>query len=94
MNQNNCRRTKKTNNNLFDLNNFDEWFERTYIPANCGGLPVPKIISFKEHIRILKEKDNQYTKLLNQYNELVDSYNSLQEAYCEVTGERYEEVEK
>lgn len=30
MNHNNCRRTKKADNKLFDLNNFDEWFELTY----------------------------------------------------------------
>ncbi|MBO6101281.1 MAG: hypothetical protein J6P07_08140 [Spirochaetaceae bacterium] len=77
------------------MNQFDEWFELTYKPINCGGLPVPKIISFKEHIRILKERDNQYSALLNQYNDLVDSYNNLMKAYCKETGERYvEELDK
>lgn len=93
MNHNNCRRKKNELNKLFDLNQFDEWFAMTYKPVNFGGLPVPKIISFKEHIRILKEKDNQYNKLLNEYNDLVDSYNNLQEAYCKATGDRYIEEE-
>lgn len=89
MNHINCRRKKNKLNRLFDMNQFDEWFELTYKPINCGGLPVPKIIAFKEHIRILKERDNQYNVLLNQYNDLVDSYNNLMKAYCKETGERY-----
>lgn len=89
MNHSNCRRKKNEANRLFDLNNFDEWFALTYTPTNCGGLAVPKQITFKEHIRILKEKDNQYAQLLNDYNKLVDNYNKLQKAYCEATGERY-----
>lgn len=95
MNHNNCRRKRKKNedNKLFDMNHFDEWFFLTYTPANCGGLPVPKVVAFKEHIRILKERDNQYNQLLNKYNDLVDSYNNLQKAYCETTGERYLEEE-
>ena len=52
MNHVNCRRKKNKPNRLFDMNQFDEWFELTYKPINCGGLPVPKIISFKEHIRV------------------------------------------
>ncbi|MCR4715192.1 MAG: hypothetical protein K5751_12550 [Treponemataceae bacterium] len=94
MNHVNCRRKKSGDNKLFDLSRFDEWFELTYKPVNCGGLPVPKIISFKEHIRILKERDNDYTSLQNRYNELVDDYNKLQKAYCEATGERYVEEGK
>lgn len=94
MNHDNCKRTKKSENKLFDMNHFDEWFYLTYRPSNCGGLEVPKIIAFKEHIRILKEQENQYAKLLNKYNDLVESYNSLQKAYCEVTGERYIEEEE
>ena len=74
---------------MFDLNQFDEWFELTYTPANCGGLPVPEVISFKEHIKVLKERDNNYCLLINEYNELVQSYNDLQKAYAAVTGERY-----
>lgn len=89
MNHDNCRRKKSNDNKLFDLTHFDEWFELTYKPFNCGGLAVPKIITFKEHIRILKEKDNEYDRLLNEYNDLVDSYNNLQKAYCEAVGERY-----
>lgn len=85
----NCRRKKNKESRLFDLNNFDEWFYLTYTPQNCGGLPVPKQIAFKEHIRVLKEKDNVYAMLLNDYNKLVDDYNRLQKAYCEATGERY-----
>lgn len=92
MNHNNCRRKKNESNKLFDMNHFDEWFYLTYKPINCGGLPVPKVVSFKEHIRILKEKDNQYILLLNQYNKLVESYNSLQKAYCEATNERYIDI--
>ena len=77
------------------LNRFDEWFEITYQPVNCGNVPVPKVIPFKEHIRILKERDNQYAILLNEYNDLVESFNKLQKAYCDATGERYiEEVEE
>jgi len=37
------------------MNQFDEWFELTYKPINCGGLPVPKIIAFKARIRVIKE---------------------------------------
>ena len=93
MNHANCRRKKNVGGKLFDLRHFDEWFELTYKPVNCGGLPVPKIISFKEHIRILKERDNDYAFLLNSYNDLVDDYNKLQKAYCEATGERYRETD-
>lgn len=72
---------------LFDLSKFEEWFALTYNPRNFGAIKVPKIISFKEHIRILKEKDNQYHSLLNEYNKLVDAYNHLQTAFIEKTGE-------
>lgn len=91
MNHFNCRRKKNKPNRLFDMSQSDKWFELTYKPINCGGLPVPKIIAFKEHIRILKERDNQYAMLLNQYNDLVDSYNNLMKAHCKETGERYVE---
>ncbi|MBO4507132.1 MAG: hypothetical protein J5747_00670 [Spirochaetaceae bacterium] len=91
MNHVNCRRKKSGDNKLFDLSRFDEWFALTYTQQNCGGLPVPKIISFKEHIRIIKERDNNYASLQNRYNELVDDYNKLQKAYCEATAERYVE---
>lgn len=50
MNHNNCRRIKKTYNKLFDMNHFDEWFEVNYTPAVFGATPIPKKISFKEHI--------------------------------------------
>lgn len=60
MNHANCRRHKNGINKLFDLNRFDEWFEATYQPVNCGNVPIPKVITFKEHIRIMKERDNQY----------------------------------
>lgn len=36
MNHANCRRHKNGINKLFDLNRFDEWFEVTYQPVNCG----------------------------------------------------------
>lgn len=86
MNHNN---SKKMLNKLFDMNHFDEWFEVNYTPAVFGNIPIPKKISFREHIRIMKEQENQYAKLLNEYNDLVDSYNGLQKAYCEATGERW-----
>lgn len=89
MNNRNCRKKKNEANKLFDLNKFDEWFALTYKPVNCGEQKVPKIISFKEHIRILKERDNEYNRLLNEYNELVDRFNRLQDAFYEATGERY-----
>ena len=94
MNHNNCRRTKKTYNKLFDMNHFDEWFEKNYSPDVFGKIPIPKKVSFKEHIRIMKEHENQYAKLLNEYNDLVESYNGLQKAYCEATGERWCEEEE
>lgn len=94
MNHANCRRHKNGINKLFDLNRFDEWFEATYQPVNCGNVPIPKLITFKEHIRTMKERDNQYAFLLNEYNDLVESYNKLQKAYCDVTGERYIEEEE
>lgn len=84
-------------NKLFDLSKFEEWFALTYKPSNFGGLKVPKVISFKEHIRILKERDNEYNKLLNDYNKLVDDFDSLQKTYFEATGEifiRKEDVEE
>lgn len=84
MTNKNYRKKQNKENEVFDLAKFDEWFELTYRPINCGG-KVPKIISFKEHIRILKERDNDYTRLLNCYNELVDSFNSLQKAFYELS---------
>lgn len=89
MNNKNCRKKKHSENKLFDLSKFEEWFALTYTPANCGGLKVPKVMSFKEHIKILKEKDNDYNRLLNEYNNLVDDFNSLRKAYFEATGEMY-----
>lgn len=86
-------RHKKSENKLFDLSKFDEWFEVTYRPINCGDLKIPKIISFKEHIRIIKEKENDYTRLLMLYNDLVDAFNHLQKAFYETTGERYRRKE-
>jgi hypothetical protein len=85
---------KCTENKLFDFSKFEEWFALTYIPVNCGGLKVPKVISFKEHIRILKEKDNDYNKLLNDYNKLVDDFNSLRKVHFEATGELYRRKEE
>lgn len=79
----------KKGNKLFDLSKFDEWFELTYNPRNFGGIKVPKVISFKEHIRILKERENHYIKLLNDYNKLVDDFNCLQKVYFEATEEIY-----
>ena len=84
-----AKKDKKAKNKLFDMNHFDEWFELNYSPAVFGKIPIPKTILFKEHIRIMKEQENQYAKLLNDYNELVESYNKLRKAYCEETGERY-----
>ena len=84
MNQNN---SKKAYNKLFDMNHFDEWFELNYSPDVFGKIPIPKEVSFKEHIRIMKEEENRYAILLNEYNDLVDRYNKLQEAYREATGE-------
>ena len=80
---------RKKENKLFDLNKFDDWFELTYNPVNFGGIKVPKVISFKEHIRILKEKEYEYNILLNDYNKLVDDFNCLQKAFYETTGEIY-----
>lgn len=82
-------RHKKNKNKIFDLSKFDEWFALTYNPVNFGGIKVPKIISFKEHIRTLKERENEYNILLNDYNKLVDDFNCLQKAFFEATGEIY-----
>lgn len=73
------RACSKRKDGLNDLNEFDSWFELVYRPINCGGMKVPKIISFKEHIRILKERDNEYDHLLDDYNKLVDMFNELQD---------------
>lgn len=94
MNNKNCRKKKHSENKLFDLSKFEEWFALAYKPSNCGGLKVPKVISFKKHIRILKENENEYNRLLNQYNELVDSFNRLQDAFYKATGERYIDEEE
>lgn len=84
----------KRKDELNDLNEFDSWFELVYRPINCGGMKVPKIISFKEHIRILKERDNEYNRLLGDYNKLVDMFNELRKAFFEATGQLYSEVEE
>ena len=67
---------KKGTEKLIDLNDFNVWFEANF---NRSNVPIPKIISFKEHVRILCERDTQYQWLLNEYNELVDKYNALVE---------------
>lgn len=101
------RACSKRKDELNDLNKFDLWFELVYRPINCGEMKVPKIISFKEHIRILKERDNEYNRLLGDYNKLVDmsnelqydynelvnAFNELQKAFYEATGEYYKEEE-
>lgn len=60
---------------VVDLSNFDVWYEMNYIKGQ--NIQPPKIISFKEHIKVLAERDNQYEALLKKYNELVDEYNAL-----------------
>lgn len=66
---------RETRKPVVDLSNFDVWYEMNYIKGQ--NIQPPKIISFKEHIRVLAERDNQYEVLLNEYNKLVDKYNEL-----------------
>lgn len=42
MNNRNCRKKKLSENKLFDLSKFEEWFALTYTPANCGGVKSAK----------------------------------------------------
>ncbi len=60
---------------VVDLSNFDVWYEMNYIKGQ--NIQPPKVITFKEHIRVLCERDCQYEALLKEYNELVDKYNAL-----------------
>lgn len=41
------------------------------------NIQPPKVITFKEHIRVLCELDSQYETLLKEYNKLVEEYNEL-----------------
>ena len=66
---------RETRKPVVDLNNFDVWYEMNYIKGQ--NIQPPKVISFKEHIRVLAERDSQYEALLKEYNELVDKYNAL-----------------
>ena len=65
--------------------------QEDYVSRSRYEKIVDQLTKAKEHIKILKEKDNEYARLLNDYNDLVDDYNKLQKAYCEATGERYYE---
>lgn len=66
---------KEVRKPVVDLSNFDVWYEMNYIKGQ--NIQPPKVITFKEHIRVLAERDNQYEALLKEYNELVDKYNTL-----------------
>lgn len=67
----------------------DEWFELLYRLDYCDTMERPKAVSFKKHIQILKEIDDNYNKLLGDYNKLVNAFNGLQKAFYEATGEYY-----
>lgn len=66
---------KEVRKSVVDLSNFDVWYEMNYIKGQ--NIQPPKVITFKEHIRVLCERDSQYEALLNEYNELVEKYNAL-----------------
>lgn len=66
---------KKVREPVVDLSNFDTWYEMNYVKGI--NIQPPKLITFKEHIRVLCERDSQYDALLKEYNELVDKYNDL-----------------
>ncbi|MCQ2485841.1 MAG: hypothetical protein MJ168_10985 [Clostridia bacterium] len=66
---------KEVRKRVVDLSNFDVWYEMNYIKGQ--NIQPQKVITFKEHIRVLCERDSQYEALLNEYNELVDKYNAL-----------------
>ena len=66
---------KEVRKPVVDLSNFDVWYEMNYIKGQ--NIQPPKVISFKEHIRVLAERDSQYEALLKEYNELVEKYNAL-----------------
>lgn len=66
---------KEERKSVVDLSNFDVWYEMNYIKGQ--NIQPPKVITFKEHIRVLCERDSQYEALLKEYNELVEKYNAL-----------------
>lgn len=66
---------RETRKPVVDLSNFDVCYEMNYIKGQ--NIQPPKLITFKEHIRVLCERDSQYNVLLKEYNELVDKYNDL-----------------
>lgn len=66
---------KEVRKSVVDLSNFDVWYEMNYIKGQ--NIQPPKVITFKEHIRVLCERDSQYETLLKEYNELVEVYNEL-----------------
>lgn len=66
---------KEVRKSVVDLSNFDVWYEMNYIKGQ--NIQPPKVITFKEHIRVLCERDSQYEALLKEYNELVEKYNAL-----------------
>ena len=66
---------KEVRKPVVDLSNFDVWYEMNYIKGQ--NIQPPKVITFKEHIRVLCERDSQYEALLKEYNELVEAYNEL-----------------
>ena len=66
---------RETRKPVVDLSNFDIWYEMNYIKGQ--NIQPSKVITFKEHIKVLCERDSQYEALLKEYNELVDKYNAL-----------------
>lgn len=66
---------KEVRKSVVDLNNFEVWYEMNYIKGQ--NIQPTEVITFKEHIRVLCERDSQYEALLNEYNELVNTYNAL-----------------
>ena len=70
-------RNQKIKRLTYDLSNFDTWYELNYVKGQ--NVKIPKLITFKDHIRTLCERDYQYELLLKDYNDLVDKYNELLE---------------
>lgn len=83
---------KEERKSVVDLSNFDVWYEMNYIKGQ--NIQPPKVITFKEHIRVLCERDSQYEALLKEYNELVEKYNALVGVEKMTVEEIYEEMEK